>query len=185
MRTLFLLDVSDSMNEQDKITQAKNAGLSAIGEMQENRQRSQDNSNVAIWTFGGGSNPSNIKRLLPFTNNLSQAENTFRHGIAQPAGLTPLHTAIDLSVDEMTDYLASRPNLAEARIVVLTDGLNTCSEQIRPRGVYSQSQTTVYKKSNFTASVLIFRRFKGRARSAISGFGFRRENILRRETPCS
>ena len=149
MPTLFLLDVSDSMNEQDKITQAKNAGLSAIGEMQENRRRSQDNSNVAIWTFGGECSPSNIKRLLPFTNNLSQAENTFRRGIARPAGLTPLHTAIDLSVDEMTNYLASRPNLAEARIVVLTDGLNTCSEQIRPRGVYSQSQTTVYKKVKF------------------------------------
>lgn len=147
--TLFLLDISDSMNQNNKIGQAKNAGLEAVVEMQENRRRGQDNTSVAVWTFGGECSPSSIKRLMPFTNNLSQAENTFRRGIPRPAGLTPLFTAIDLSVDEMTNYLASRSHLREARIVVLTDGLNTCSDQIRPRGVYSQSRNIVYQKVKF------------------------------------
>lgn len=147
--TMFLLDLSDSMNENDKIGQAKNAGLNAVGEMQENRRRGQDNSSVAIWTFGGECTPNNVKQLMPFTGSLSQAENTFRRGIPRPAGMTPLLTAIDLSVDQMTDYLASRPHLSEARIVVLTDGMNTCPQQIRPRGVYSQSQNIVYRKVKF------------------------------------
>ena len=147
--TLFLLDISDSMNEKDKIGQAKNAGLEAVGEMQKNRKRGQDNSSVAVWTFGGECSPNNIKKLLPFSDNLTQAENTFRRGIPRPSGLTPLYTAINLSIDQMTSYLASRPQLHDARIVVMTDGLNTCSEQIRPQGVYSQSRNIIYQKVKF------------------------------------
>ncbi len=147
--TMFLLDVSGSMEDNDKITQAKNAGLEAIREMQENRRRKQDNSIVSIWTFGGECSPRDVKQLLPFTSNLSQAENIFLRGIARPAGATPLFTAINLSVDRMSDYLAARSQIIEGRIVVLTDGMNTCDDQIRPRGVYSQSQTIVYQKIKF------------------------------------
>jgi tetratricopeptide (TPR) repeat protein len=49
----------------------------------------------------------------------------------------------------MTDYLSARSQLGEGRIVVLTDGMNTCDDQIRPRGVYSTSQTIVYQKIKF------------------------------------
>ncbi len=147
--TMFLLDVSGSMEENGKILQAKNAGLEAVREMQENRRRKQDNSTVSIWTFGGECTPRDVKQLLPFTNNLSQAENIFLRGITPPAGATPLFTAINLSVDRMTDYLAARPQLGEGRIVVLTDGMNTCNDKIRPRGVYSQSQNIVYQKIKF------------------------------------
>lgn len=147
--TLFLMDVSDSMNENNKIGQAKNAGLNSIAEIKENRRRGTDNSTVAVWSFGGECSPNNIKRLMPFTNDLTQAENVFRNGIPRPAGLTPLYTAINLSVDYMTDNLSSHPHLKEARIVVLTDGQNTCSEQIRPRGIYSQGGNIVYQQIKF------------------------------------
>lgn len=148
--TLFLMDISDSMNESNKIAQAKNAGMSAVSEMKDNRRRGQDNSSVAVWTFGGECSERNVKRLLPFTSNLNQVENTFLRGIPKPNGLTPLYTAINLSVVQMTDYLSSRTDLNEAKIIVMTDGLNTCSEQIRPRGVYSQSSNNrVYRKVRF------------------------------------
>lgn len=147
--TLFLLDVSGSMEENGKITQAKNAGLDAVREMQENRRRKQDNSTVSIWTFGGDCTPRDVKQLLPFTSNLTQAENIFLRGITPPNGATPLYTAINISVERMTEYLAARPQLGEGKIVVLTDGENTCGDQIRPRGVYSQSQNIINQKIKF------------------------------------
>lgn len=147
--TMFLMDISGSMEDNDKIGQAKVAGLDAIGEMQENRRRGQDNSIVSAWTFGGECSPRDVREILPFTKNLSQAETLFRTKIPKPTGATPLFTAINLSVDRMTDYLAARSELIEGRIVVLTDGVNTCDDQIRPRGVYSQSQTITYQKIKF------------------------------------
>lgn len=147
--TMFLLDVSGSMEDNDKITQAKNSGLDAIGEMQENRRRGRDNSNVSIWTFGGECNSRDVREILPFTKNLTQAETTFRLRIPKPSGLTPLYTAINLTVERMSNYLAPRPDLPEGWIIVLSDGENTCGEQIRPRGVYSQGSRIIYQKIRF------------------------------------
>lgn len=147
--TMFLLDVSDSMNENDKIGQAKGAGLNAVRQMQENRRRGQDNSSVAVWLFGGDCSPNNIRQISPFSPNLTQAETTFRSRIPKPAGLTPLYTAVDISVENMLNYLSARPALREGRIIVLSDGINTCGDRIRPRGVYSQSAKIVYQQIRF------------------------------------
>lgn len=147
--TIFLLDVSGSMIDNDKIGQAKVSSLQMVKEMQENRKRGQDNSNVSVWLFGGECAPQDVRQILPFTTNLTQAETVFRSRIPKPDGATPLHTAIDVSIGQMSGYLGSRPNLSEGRIIVLSDGENTCEEQIRPRGVYSQGSNIVHQKIRF------------------------------------
>jgi Mg-chelatase subunit ChlD len=147
--TMFLLDVSGSMNDDNKIAQAKSSGLIALKEMQENRKRGRDNSSVAISLFGGECSPNSIRQVLPYTTDLGQAETTFKSRIPKPDGATPLYTAIDLTVDQMLSYLLARPTLREGRVILLSDGQNTCDEQIRPRGVYSQSSRIVYQQVRF------------------------------------
>ena len=147
--TLFLFDVSGSMLENNKIEQARVAGLRALGELKENRRLGLDNSPVSIWVFSGDCQPQTARQILPFTPNLSQAETAMRSQIPNPDGGTPLPQAIDRSVAQMLSYLTANPNISLGRIIVLSDGQSTCGE-IRPAGIYSQAKLITFnKKVNF------------------------------------
>ena len=117
--------------------------------MQKNQKRGQDNSSVSVWLFGGECSPKDVRQILPFTSNLTQAETIFRSRIPKPDGATPLFTAIDVAVEKMLGHLSANPNLTESRIIILSDGENTCDEQIRPRGVYSQGSSVIHQKIKF------------------------------------
>lgn len=146
--TLFLFDVSGSMSENNKIEQARAAGLRALGELKENRRLGRDNSPVSIWVFSGDCQPVTARQILPFTSNLSQAETVMRSRIPAPDGGTPLPQAVDRSVAQMLDYLNATPNINFGRIILLSDGQSTCGE-IRPAGIYSRAKLITFRKVNF------------------------------------
>jgi Mg-chelatase subunit ChlD/pimeloyl-ACP methyl ester carboxylesterase len=145
--TLFLFDVSGSMAENGKIEQARAAGLKALGEMKENRRLGHDNSPVSIWVFDGDCQPSAARQILPFTNNLANAEAAMRSNIPKPGGATPLPQAIERSSSQINDYLNANQSTGSGRLVVLSDGQSTCGE-IRPTGTYSQAKVIIFPKLN-------------------------------------
>ena len=145
--TLFLFDVSGSMNDNNKIEQVRTAGLRALDEMKENRRRGQDNSTVSIWTFNGGCSPNAAREILPFTSNLVHGETAMRSQIPRPDGGTPLPQGIERSSAQLNDYLNVHPNINLGRLVILSDGQSTCGD-IRPAGTYSQAKVILYPKLN-------------------------------------
>lgn len=151
--TLFLLDVSGSMESNNKIGQARAAGLAAVSEMLKNRRMGRDASAVSISVFGGDCDSRSPRVILPFTNDLNSAESTFRSRIPKPSGATPLHLSIGRSVAQMRSMIASNGTVNEGRIIVLSDGEDTCNEPIRPRGVYGtghqNSQSIKYMTIGF------------------------------------
>lgn len=143
--TLFLFDVSGSMNENGKINQARDAGLDALREMRE--AGGGNASPVSIMTFSGDSCGGNVtKNLLGFTGNLTQADGVMR-GLPSPNGGTPLPQAKDAAWAEMQRFLAENPSVNDGRIVLLSDGQSTCGA-IRPPGVFSRSETVVSRSDS-------------------------------------
>lgn len=146
--TLFLLDISGSMNENDKIGQARSSSLIAMRQIQENKRLGRGDTSVSVWTFNGGCSPNMARQILPFTNNLPQAENTLSAKIPRPDGGTPLPQAVEKATNQTLAYLNSHPELSEGRIILLSDGQSTCGE-IRPAGVYSQAKIISVKKIRY------------------------------------
>ncbi len=132
--TLFLFDVSGSMNERNKIDQAKVAGLDALREI---RNSSTLTTSVSIQTFSGECNNNSTKNLLDFTTNFTDAENTMSNRIPKPDGGTPLPQALEYSQNSMANYLFAN-RLKEGRIILLSDGESTCGD-VRPAGIYSRA----------------------------------------------
>lgn len=162
------------MADNNKIEQARTAGLRALGELRENRRLGRDNSPVSIWVFSGDCQPSTARQILPFTTNLNQAEIAMRSQIPRPDGGTPLPQAVDKSVAQMLDYLNANPNIPLGRIILLSDGQSTCGE-IRRRNLQS-IEAYHFQESQFSNHRLRHSsRFASRTRFAISGFGFGRQ----------
>lgn len=144
--TLFLFDVSGSMNENGKIGQARDAGLDALREMREGG--GGNSSPVSIMTFSGDSCGANsTQKLSDFSGNLTEAETVMRSRLPAPNGGTPLPQAKDAAWAEMERFLNSNPNAREGRIVLLSDGQSTCGA-IRPPGVFSRDITTVSRSDS-------------------------------------
>jgi len=136
--TLFLFDVSGSMNENNKIGQATEAGLDALRELGAGGKSAPP---VSIMTFSGGCDPSSTRTHLHFTNNIAEAEGIMR-GLPSPNGATPLPQAKDVAWSEMQSYLAANPTAKKGQIILLSDGQSTCGA-IRPPGVFSVQRSPV------------------------------------------
>jgi Mg-chelatase subunit ChlD len=138
--TLFLFDVSGSMSENGKIGQARDAGLDALKEMREN---AGPPSPVSIMTFSGDICGGKVtQKILNFTGNLAEAENTMRLRLPVPNGGTPLPQAKDAAYNDLLGYLDANGSFPEGRIVLLSDGQSTCGA-IRPPNVYSIRRTDI------------------------------------------
>lgn len=147
--TLFLLDVSGSMQENNKIEQARASALNALDTLKDNQNKGLGNTAVSVWVFSGDAcSPQMARQILPFTPNLNSAENSLRSQIPSPNGGTPLPQAVDRTTAQMISYLQSRPSLDEGRIILLSDGQSTCN-QLRPADVYSQARSISIKKTVF------------------------------------
>lgn len=146
--TLFLFDISGSMNDKGKIDQARQSSLIALREIQENKKSGRGDTPVSVWTFSGDCMPGSARQILAFTQNLTEAENILSAKIPHPDGGTPLPQAIEKATEQLNGYFNAHLNLNEGRIVLLSDGQSTCGE-IRPAGVYSQAQTITVKKIRF------------------------------------
>lgn len=140
--TLFLFDVSGSMQENGKIEQARSAGLDALRELREGGP-----STVSIMTFSGDNCGGSVTRkLLNFTSNLTEAEKTVQLRLPVPNGGTPLPQAKDAAFYDISNYLNANTNLKEGRIVLLSDGQSTCGE-VRPPGVFSRRDIGVRRNA--------------------------------------
>jgi len=143
--TLFLFDVSGSMSDNDKIGQARTAGLDALKEMRE-----AGSPPTSIMTFSGDQCGGNVtKKLLGYTTDIMAAERIMRTGLPPPNGGTPIPQARDAAISDLSVYLNINPNLKEGRVILLSDGQSTCGA-IRPPGVFSRRTNISVKKDPFS-----------------------------------
>ncbi|MDQ3800450.1 MAG: peptidoglycan DD-metalloendopeptidase family protein [Acidobacteriota bacterium] len=141
--TLFLLDTSGSMSENNKMEQARAAGLDALQEL---RRSGASNAPTAVRIFAGDCNERGTRSLSAFTPNLNQTEAVFRSGIPRPDGGTPLPQGKDAAIGEMIAYLKAHPEIKGGRIILLSDGQSTCGE-IRPAGVFSRRDFAFHRSN--------------------------------------
>lgn len=130
--TLFLFDVSGSMSENDKIGQARDAGLDALREMKD-----AGSTPAGIMTFSGSCGGDVTRKLHGYSNDLKGAERVMRGGLPSPNGETPLPQAKVAAESDLLGYLGANPAMSEGRIILLSDGQSTCGN-IRPPGVFSR-----------------------------------------------
>ena len=135
--TLLLIDTSGSMADNNKIEQARQAALDALSEIKRNMRQGVSPPPVAVLTFSGPCSPASTRKLVDFTSNLDQVEHTLRFNLPRPGGGTPSPQAVEVALNEMKAFLNKHPNVAEGRIILLSDGQSTCGN-VRPPGIYSR-----------------------------------------------
>jgi len=141
--TLFLFDVSGSMQHNDKIGQARAAGIDALREM---REQGAGSPPISVMSFAGECSPASARRLMAFAPNMTQAENVIRR-LTATTDATPLPQAKDAAYIAITNYLNANPGIREGHIILLSDGQSTCGD-IRPPEVFSRWDFGVRKVAN-------------------------------------
>lgn len=146
--TLFLLDTSGSMEENQKMRQAIQSVSQTISSMQQNAKHTNIPEAVAILSFAGECAQKNIAVTHTFTQDLTQIERALQR-LPKPAGRTPLPQAVSAAKSFLNNYLEQQ-GLQEGTIVLLSDGISTCGA-IRPTGVYTQGPRN---SSNFATNAI-------------------------------
>ncbi len=129
--TLFMFDVSGSMKENNKIGQAREAGLDALREMDEGGAGSVP---VSIMTFAGPCSPDSVKTEHQFMRGTTAARPVMGR-IQATDGATPLPQAKSAAEARMLLQLQMSLTGREGRVILLSDGQSTCGD-IRPPGVF-------------------------------------------------
>lgn len=137
--TLFLLDVSGSMAENNKWQSSKQSAISALSSIANQTNGSSQTPAISVKTFEGGCVTNPTKNIIDFTTNLSAVEDALKNKIPLPGGGTPLPQAIKIAEDALKAQL-KQTNQCKGTLIILTDGQSTCGS-IRPQGTYAYTET--------------------------------------------
>ena len=153
--SLFLFDVSGSMNEagksgNSKIIEAKGAAITTLGNL--NQTNSSSQPYVAIKTFSGACSQDPTNPILDYTSDLKQAENAIM-SIPMPNGGTPLPQAIEVSKADLLKCLKSN-NQKQGKLIILSDGQSSCGA-IRPPDIYGKNPVIVTNPQGTVANPLV------------------------------
>ena len=153
--SLFLFDVSGSMNEagksgNSKIIEAKGAAIATLGNL--NQTNSSSQPYVAIKTFSGACSQDPTNPILDYTSDLKQAENAIM-SIPMPNGGTPLPQAIEVSKADLLKCLKSN-NQKQGKLIILSDGQSSCGA-IRPPDIYGKNPVIVTNPQGTVANPLV------------------------------
>lgn len=113
-RILLVLDLSDSMNEGDKLAQAKAAAAAVVRQL-------APSDRVAFVTFGGG---CQVRSAAPFGTERQEVLDAI--GRAAADGRTPLATALR----EAAGQIERLDRGSDVTVVVVTDGEETCGGDV-------------------------------------------------------
>ncbi len=147
--TLFLFDVSGSMNENNKIESARRAGLDALTEM---REGGAERVPISVMEFSGDNCGGNnlARTLMPFQVGIGLAEQKVMALGRPPNGGTPIPQARDAAIARMNAFFGANSSVKEGRIILLSDGQSTCGPEIRPAGVFTRQDIRVMRPSPIT-----------------------------------
>ena len=153
--SLFLFDVSGSMNEagksgNSKIVEAKGAAITTLGNLNQSTVNAQPF--VAVKTFSGACSQDPTSAILDYTSDLKKAENAI-NSIPMPDGGTPLPQAIEVSKANLLACLKAN-NQKQGKLIVLSDGQSSCGA-IRPPDVYGQSPILVTNPQGTVANPIV------------------------------
>ncbi len=109
---VFLFDCSGSMNDQNKLNEAK---IGAKKILQDNKLFKGENNEIALWCFINGS-PRLVRSFTSDLNEITRAIDSLN-----AAGGTPLA----FSIAEAGDYLLNYAHFKKRALIVLSDGEDT------------------------------------------------------------
>lgn len=135
--TLFLLDVSGSMNQNNKIDMAKQAAIGALAQIETEGQAHNLSPEVGLMVFSGDCAMTPTRFVQPFTPQLNIVRTTIT-ALPQPTGGTPLPQAVQTACGTLLQRMAL-VNQSQGAIILLSDGESTCGE-IRPPDVYAHGR---------------------------------------------
>lgn len=150
--SLFLFDISGSMNENNKIGQARQAAKSTINTIKQEAQLNNSKPEIGLMVFSGMCVPNPTTLVLPFTDDLNKALSGVDK-IPNPIGGTPLPQALDNAKTSLETELKNKGQSC-ASLVILSDGQSTCGE-IRPPSAYAGVQTSNICGSSSTGALRI------------------------------
>ncbi len=148
--TIFLFDTSGSMQENDKIGQSRASALYSLNSIKSRAGNGGITPPISILSFSGACSPASTRQLLPFTDDLRQAESTIRSGLPMPGGETPLPQARQAAQELLSEYLENNP-IPDGRVILLSDGLSTCGA-VRPAGSYGFARSGKSSKTGNQSS---------------------------------
>lgn len=160
--TLFLVDVSGSMSENNKIYQARDAAINKVRQLGQEAQLKGQSPEVGIMVFSGDCIANPTRMIQPFTTDLVEAEMNIQK-ISFPNGGTPLVQAIE-QAEKTLDIQLKNNRQGCGTIIILSDGQSSCGP-IRPPSTYvgvhtinTPCNTTVnsLNKSNITYNTIGF-----------------------------
>lgn len=131
--TLFLVDVSGSMNENNKIYQARDAAINKVRQLGQEAHLKGQSPEIGIMVFSGDciTNPTRMIQL--FTTDLVEAEINIQK-IPYPNGGTPLVQALE-QAEKTLDMQLKNNGQGCGTIIILSDGQSSCGP-IRPPSTY-------------------------------------------------
>lgn len=130
--TLFLIDVSGSMSQDDKIGQATQSALSTIDNIKTDAKRSSKKPEIGIMVFSGSCVANPTQLIQPFSQNLDEVKKSIGK-IPSPNGETPLPQAIAVAEQELENRVNQSGQCGT--LIILSDGQSTCGA-IRPSNSY-------------------------------------------------
>ncbi len=128
--SLFLIDVSGSMTENNKIGQAKQSATSTIETIRQESQQSGKSPEIGIMVFSGGCVPDPTILIQPFSTDLDEVQNSVTN-IPFPDGGTPSPQAIERARETLEKQLSQNGQTCGS-LIVMTDGQSSCGTIIPP-----------------------------------------------------
>lgn len=147
--SLFLIDVSGSMNDNNKFGQAKQSAFNTLNTIEHQSRQVNQQPKIGLMTYSGGCSESSARVVQPFTPDLNILKQSIS-SIPYPGGGTPLPFAIKKAKEELLKELNSNGQSCGS-LIILGDGQSSCG-QIRPPNAYAGIRKENICKNNVTGS---------------------------------
>ncbi|RPI18456.1 MAG: VWA domain-containing protein [Ignavibacteriae bacterium] len=146
---IFLIDVSGSMNSNNKINEVKKAVPQIIKDLP-----TTDNAfSVIVYSsvFGINCQPENMPIIVPYTQDIQRIENSIL--TLKADGSTPMYAGIEKAYN----YSSNIPEDANGMIILLADGQQNCpSGNIPPLDSIIIKYMDISRKQKITLSTIAY-----------------------------
>ena len=144
--TLFLMDISGSMSENNKYNQAIEATLNTILTIKQEAQQSCLSPEIGIMAFSGDCVPNPTTLIQPFSTDLDEIQTSINH-IPFPNGNTPSPQAIESAKRALEKQLSQKGQTCGS-LIIMTDGQSSCGTVIPPNAYSGKREIKICGQQN-------------------------------------
>lgn len=147
--TLFLIDVSGSMLENNKIDQARLSAASTISITKQEAQQSGKSPEIGILVFSGDCVADPTTVIQPFSTDLDEVQASINN-IPFPNGNTPSPQAVVSAQKALERQLAQNGQTC-GTLIVMSDGQSSCGTVIPPNAFYGKKEYRICGQGGSTS----------------------------------